>query len=94
MTATAVSAKTGSRIGERQIKAAFTLMTAVPLLVFVLYPLWAILKKSFILKDGSWGLDNYAHYFTEPKFIAIITNSFSVSISRLRFSVTPRSSRG
>jgi len=79
--ATPAPAKAASGISERQIKVAFTLMAAVPLVVFVLYPLWAILNKSFIHTDGSWGLDNYIFYFTEPKFIAIVTNSFAVSIA-------------
>ena len=69
------------RVSERQIKLAFTLVAAVPLLTFVLYPLWAILKKSFVLADGTWGIGNYIHYFAEPKFVAIINNSFVVSIS-------------
>jgi len=71
----------GARLSESQIKFIFTLLAAVPLLVFVLYPLWAILQKSFIVADGAWGLDNYALYFNEPKFVAIIGNSFAVSIS-------------
>jgi iron(III) transport system permease protein len=73
--------KGASGIGERRIKTAFTLMAALPLVVFVLYPLWAILNKSFIHEDGSWGLGNYVYYFTEPKFVAIVTNSFTVSIA-------------
>jgi iron(III) transport system permease protein len=80
MAVTAGRAASAARISERQIKFAFTLMAAVPLLVFVLYPLWAILKKSFIVADGTWGMDNYVHYFTEPKFVTIINNSFAVSI--------------
>ncbi len=81
MAVTAGRAGPGARISERQIKAAFTLMAAVPLFVFVLYPLWSILKKSFIVADGTWGMGNYVHYFTEPKFVTIINNSFAVSIS-------------
>jgi len=74
-------AKPGVRISERHIKAAFILLAAIPLLVFVLYPLWAILKKSFIIDDGTWGLGNYVHYFTDPKLVTVINNSFAVSIS-------------
>ena len=81
MAVTAGRSAPAARISERQIKAAFTLMAAVPLFVFVLYPLWAILKKSFIVADGTWGMDNYVHYFTEPKFVTIINNSFAVSIA-------------
>ena len=69
------------RISERHIKAAFVLSAAIPLLVFVLYPLWAILKKSFIIDDGTWGMGNYVHYFTDPELVTTINNSFTVSIS-------------
>ncbi len=81
MTVTAGLRRPTFGIGERQIKLAFTLMAAVPLLLFVLYPLWAILRKSFILADGTWGMGNYVHYFTTPKFLTIINNSFAVSIA-------------
>ncbi len=81
MAVTAGRSAPAARISERQIKAAFTLMAAVPLFVFVLYPLWAILKKSFIIEDGTWSMDNYVHYFTEPKFVTVINNSFAVSIA-------------
>jgi iron(III) transport system permease protein len=78
---TADRAVKGLRIDERYVKAAFILLAAVPLLVFVLYPLWAILKKSFIVADGTWSLDNYIHYFTDPKLVTTINNSLAVSIS-------------
>jgi iron(III) transport system permease protein len=81
MSTAARPARPTLRVSERQIKVAFTLTAAVPLLVFVLYPLWAILKKSFIIEDGTWGMDNYVRYFTEPKFVTIINNSFAVSIA-------------
>jgi iron(III) transport system permease protein len=81
MAVTTGRARPGVRFSEGQIKLAFTLLAAVPLLVFVLFPLWAILQKSFITRSGTWGLDNYVQYFTEPKFITIINNSFAVSIS-------------
>jgi len=67
------------RIGDREIKIAFAVMAAVPLLTFVLYPLWAILKMSFVLDDGTWGFGNYARYFADPSFVAVIGNSVAVS---------------
>ena len=69
------------RISERNIKVGMTIAAALPLLTFVLYPLWAILKLSFLLPDGSWGFDNYSQYFSDPSFVEIISNSFVVSIS-------------
>jgi len=69
------------RLSERHIKIAMTLAAAIPLLTFVLYPLWAILKMSFLLPDGGWGLGNYARYFADPGFIRIVNNSLVVSIS-------------
>ncbi len=69
------------RISERHIKIGVTLVAAIPLLTFVLYPLWAILKLSLLLPDGSWGFANFTGYFSDPGFIGIVNNSFVVSIS-------------
>lgn len=69
------------RLRDSHIKIAFTLVAAGPLLTFVLYPLWAILRMSFIAEDGSWGIDNYRRYFSDPDFVETINNSFAVSVS-------------
>jgi iron(III) transport system permease protein len=55
-----------------------TAAIAVPLVVFVLVPLWAILNRSFVTPDG-FGLANYVHYFTNARFVGIIWNSIAVS---------------
>ncbi|MBT7779051.1 MAG: ABC transporter permease subunit, partial [Rhodospirillales bacterium] len=68
-------------MSDRHIKIGMTMAAAIPLLTFVLYPLWAILKMSFLLPDDSWGLGNYTRYFSDPGFIQIVNNSFVVSIS-------------
>ncbi len=68
-------------LSEKHIKIAFTLAAAIPLLTFILYPLWAILRMSFVLADGSWGVQNYTRYFSDPDFVKIVENSFAVSIS-------------
>jgi len=65
---------------DRAIAVAFAIIVAGPLVLFVLVPLVSILKRSFITPEGL-GLANYARYFTEPKFLDIIGNSFEVSIS-------------
>jgi len=69
------------RINERHIKIGMTLAAAIPLLTFVLYPLWSILKMSFVLPNDDWGFGNYTRYFSDPGFIQIVNNSFVVSIS-------------
>ena len=69
------------KMSDRHIKIGMTMAAAIPLLTFVLYPLWAILKMSFLLPDDSWGLGNYTRYFSDPGFIQIVNNSFVVSIS-------------
>lgn len=65
---------------DRLIPAAMAIIAAVPLVVFVLFPLVSILEKSFETPDG-FGLDNYVRYLREPKFVDIVLNSFAVSIT-------------
>lgn len=69
----------GFWISDRQFKIGLTLLAALPLLIFVAYPLWAILKMSFLLPDGGWGFDNYLKYFADPSFVKVVSNSFVVS---------------
>jgi iron(III) transport system permease protein len=52
----------------------------VPLLVFVVLPLVAILHLSFVTPSGI-GLANYARAFASPKFGGIVANSFAVSLT-------------
>jgi iron(III) transport system permease protein len=42
------------------IAATFATIIALPLILFVLFPLSSILKRSFVTPDG-FGLGNYAH---------------------------------
>jgi iron(III) transport system permease protein len=63
---------------DRLVAVALALIVAVPLVVFVLLPLAAILERSFATPDG-FGLDNYARYFSNDTFVGIIWNSLSVS---------------
>ncbi len=54
--------------------------TGVLLVLFVLFPLWAILQKSFVTETGI-GLGNFAHYLGSDRFVDIVGNTFEVSIS-------------
>ncbi|MGE5169515.1 MAG: ABC transporter permease subunit [Rudaea sp.] len=62
--------------------AIWALATAVvvPLLLFVVLPLVAILRLSFVT-PGGFGLANYARTFASPKFTTIVANSFTVSVT-------------
>jgi len=50
----------------------------LPLLLFVVVPLWSLLRLSFET-PGGYGLDNYARYFASAKFGRIVGNSFAVA---------------
>jgi iron(III) transport system permease protein len=58
-----------------------TLFVALPLIVFVVVPLFGIFRMSFALPDGSVGLDNYVRYFNSPKFSKVVGNSLIVSLT-------------
>jgi iron(III) transport system permease protein len=54
--------------------------TGILLVTFVLVPLWAILQNSFVTPEGI-GLDNFVRYFSDPRFVTIVGNTFEVGIS-------------
>ncbi|MCL4767241.1 MAG: ABC transporter permease subunit [Hyphomicrobiaceae bacterium] len=60
---------------------------ALLLVLFVLAPIWAILRFSFVAPDGSIGLDNYVSYFTSARFLGILGNTFEVTIAVTLFTV-------
>jgi iron(III) transport system permease protein len=63
-----------------------TAAVALPLLVFVVLPLVAILRLSLVTPDGV-GLANYARAFASPKFGVVVTNSFAVSLTATAITV-------
>jgi len=71
-----------SRLPDSDRIFAFAMIAATGLLLvtFVLVPLWAILKNSFVTPDGI-GLDNFVRYFTDSRFVTIVGNTFEVGIS-------------
>jgi iron(III) transport system permease protein len=66
--------------GDRLVAAGLLVLVAVPLCVFVLYPLVAILRKS-VEGPGGVGLAHYVRYFGQPKFVQVLWNTFAVSIT-------------
>jgi len=65
---------------------ALTAAVAVPLIVFVVVPIVAILRLSFVTPDGI-GLANYVREFSSPKFSRVLVNSFNVSITTTAITV-------
>ena len=65
---------------------ALTAAVAVPLIVFVVVPIVAILRLSFVTPDGI-GLANYAREFASPKFSRVLVNSINVSVTTTAITV-------
>jgi iron(III) transport system permease protein len=65
---------------DRAALGALALVVIVLLAVFVVVPLGAILRLSFVTPDGV-GLGNYVRAFASPKFTRIVGASFAVSIT-------------
>jgi iron(III) transport system permease protein len=65
---------------DRWVAAGMLAAVAVPLCVFILYPLVAILRKSFETSAGV-GLANYARYFGQPKFVQVVWNTTALAIT-------------
>ncbi|MEO8753231.1 MAG: ABC transporter permease subunit, partial [Casimicrobiaceae bacterium] len=63
-----------------------TLAVVVPLVVFVLLPLFGIFKMSFVTADGI-GLGNYVKYVNGPKFAKVVGNSLAVAATTTAIAV-------
>ncbi|HUX83167.1 MAG TPA: ABC transporter permease subunit [Halothiobacillus sp.] len=67
------------RLGRGQIEILIALLAMLPLALFVLYPLWTILRESMHHPDGHWSLDYYDLYIRDPHFRQTIFNTLNVS---------------
>lgn len=56
-------------------------------LVFLIFPLFKILRSSFITSDGSMGLGNFKRFFSDPYYFKTLLNSFEVSLVVTAFSL-------
>ena len=65
---------------------AMALLVVVPLLVFVVAPLFEIFKMSFVTSDGI-GLGNYVRYVNSPKFSKVVGNSLTVAATTTTITV-------
>lgn len=72
---------------DRLAIAGLVVAVVVPLLLFVAWPLFAILHLSFLSPEGEIGLANYAREFSNPKFPRIVANSFNVALTTTAITV-------
>ncbi len=72
---------------DRLVVWALGAAVVIPLILFVVVPLVAILRLSFVTPDGL-GLTNYVREFSNPKFSRIVANSFTVSMVTTLITVT------
>ncbi len=72
---------------ETLLKILVACMVALPLIVFVLYPLIHILGRSFQTPEGI-GLDNYFSVLGNLRFLGLVYNSFEVTLVTTGLTVT------
>jgi len=70
-----------ARIDDRKLLLVFGLLVSVLLVLFVAYPLWSIFRMSFISPQGGWSLSNYVLFFSEPRLVGIVFNTFAMTIT-------------
>jgi len=81
MTASPPAIGSISRIDDRKLLLVFGFLIALLLVLFVAYPLWSIFRMSFISPRGGWSLSNYALFFSEPRLVGIVFNTFAMTIT-------------
>ncbi|WP_312641296.1 iron ABC transporter permease [Hydrogenoanaerobacterium sp.] len=78
---------------KRDLKSYFNFWNVVKwlsillLFVFLVYPFFSIIYRSFLTKDNSFTLQNYKIFFTKAYYFRTLKNSFFVSLSATFFSV-------
>lgn len=55
--------------------------------IFLIYPFFSILYRSFLTKDGGFTLQNYVTFFTKKYYYRTLKNSLTVSLFATLFSV-------
>lgn len=70
-----------ARIDDRKLLLGLGLLISVLLVLFVAYPLWSIFRMSFISPQGEWSLSNYVLFFSEPRLVGIVFNTFAMTIT-------------
>ena len=68
------------QLGKKWTEFLVAVAAILPLALFVLYPLWTILRESVLRPDGRWSLDYYARYIQDSHFRETLFNTLNVSI--------------
>ena len=68
------------RLSKGQAEILVAVAAILPLALFVLYPLWTILRESVLLPDGRWSMDYYVRYIHDRHFRVTLFNTLNVSI--------------
>jgi len=50
-------------------------------LLFLIYPLFGLMKQSVVMEDGSFSLRQFVKFFSQPYYTNTIINSFKVTLS-------------
>jgi len=84
--AAAVPARAASLDSDRIAVVGLAIAVMLPLVVFVVAPLFEILKMSFVTPEGI-GLGNYIRYVNSPKFSRVVGNSLAVAATTTTITV-------
>ncbi|MFT3888013.1 MAG: iron ABC transporter permease [Arachnia sp.] len=75
----------GVRLRSKYLKPDFWMFVTVMMLgifgLFLVYPLWGVLKESVVARDGSFTLDYFWQFLSKTYYLGTIRNSFVVSIA-------------
>jgi iron(III) transport system permease protein len=69
------------RMDDRRLLMVFAWLVLALLVLFVAYPLWSIFRMSFLSPQGGWSLNNYVLFFSEPRLVGIVYNTFAMTIT-------------
>ena len=64
---------------DQRLLLGLTLLSVVPLLLFIAWPVVAVALRSLSVPGGGFGVDNYVRAFGQPNFWITIRNSFAVA---------------
>ena len=84
--AAAAPARAAKIDSDRIAVVGLAVAVTLPLVVFVVAPLFEILKSSFLTPDGI-GLGNYVRYVNSPKFGRVVGNSLAVAATTTTITV-------
>ena len=58
-----------------------SILLMIMFLLFLIYPLFGLMKQSVVMEDGSFSLRQFVKFFSQPYYTNTIINSFKVTLS-------------